>query len=67
MGEAGTSYNAAEIEQKLAAKGSEFRDLTDRLNRLSNADPVVAQLRAEASTALTGGLFERADQLLAEV
>jgi hypothetical protein len=27
MGEAAASYNAAEIEQKLAAKASEFRDL----------------------------------------
>jgi len=66
MGEAAASYNAAEIEQKLGAKASEFRDLTDRLNRLSNADPVVAQLRAGASTALGGGSFERADQLLAD-
>ena len=66
MGEAAASYNAAQIEQKLAAKASEFRELTDRLNRLSNDDPVVAQLRAEASTALAGGSFERADQLLAE-
>ena len=66
MGEAAASYNADEIEQKLAAKASEFRDLTDRLNRLSNADPVVTQLRAEASTALTSGLFEQADKLLAD-
>ena len=66
MGEAAASYNAAEIEQKLTAKASEFRDLTDRLNRLSNADPVVAQLRAEASTALASGSFEQADQLLAD-
>jgi tetratricopeptide (TPR) repeat protein len=66
MGEAAASYNAAEIEQKLAAKASEFRDLADRLNRLSNADPVVVQLRAEASTALATGTFERADQLLAD-
>jgi hypothetical protein len=66
MGEAAPSYDAAEIEQKLVAKASEFRDLTDRLNRLSNADPVVSRLRAEASAALTSGLFERADQLLAD-
>ena len=66
MGEGAASYNAAEIEQKLAAKASEFRDLTDRLNRLSNADPAVAQLRAEASTALASGSFERADQFLAD-
>jgi tetratricopeptide (TPR) repeat protein len=66
MGEAAASYNAAEIEQKLGAKASEFRELTDRLNRLSNDDPMVTQLRAEASTALAGGSFERTDQLLAE-
>ena len=66
MGEAADSLNAAEIGQKLAAKASEFRDLNDRLNRLSTADPVVARLRAEASTALTNGSFERADQLLAD-
>jgi tetratricopeptide (TPR) repeat protein len=66
MGEAAASYNAAEIEQKLEAKASEFRDLTDRLNRLSNVDPVVAQLRREASSALASGSFERADKLLAD-
>ena len=31
MGEAAAAYSAAEIEQKLAAKASEFRDLTERL------------------------------------
>jgi hypothetical protein len=66
MGEAAAAYSAAEIEQKLAAKASEFHDLTDRLNRLSNADPVVARLRAEASTELDTGSFKRADQRLAE-
>jgi tetratricopeptide (TPR) repeat protein len=66
MGEAAASYDAAEIEQKLVAKASEFHDLTDRLNRLSNADPVVSRLRAEASSALTSGLFERGDELLAD-
>jgi hypothetical protein len=45
MGEAAESYDGAEIERKLTAKASEFRDLSDRLNRLSNADPVVARLR----------------------
>jgi hypothetical protein len=66
MGEAAASYDAAAIEQKLAAKATEFRDLTDRLNRLSNSDPVVSRLRAEASAALSNGSFERADQLLAD-
>jgi hypothetical protein len=66
MGELAASYDAAEIEQKLTAKAAEFRDLTDRLNRLSNSDPVVSRLRAEASAALNNGLFERADQLLAD-
>jgi Tetratricopeptide repeat len=66
MGEATASYDAAVIEQKLAAKAAEFRDLADRLNRLSNSDPVVTQLRAEASNALARGSFERVDQLLAD-
>jgi tetratricopeptide (TPR) repeat protein len=66
MGEAADSLNAGEIEKKLSAKASELRELTDRLNRLSNADPVVTRLRAEASTALRSGSFERADQLLAD-
>ena len=66
MGEATASYDAAVIEQKLAAKAAEFRDLADRLNCLSNSDPVVTQLRAEASKALARGSFERVDQLLAD-
>jgi tetratricopeptide (TPR) repeat protein len=66
MGEVAASYDAAGIEQKLAAKATEFRDLTDRLNRLSNSDPVVSRRRAEASAALSNGSFERADQLLAD-
>jgi exonuclease VII small subunit len=66
MGEAAASYDAGEIEQKLGAKAAEFRELNDRLNRLSNADPVVTQLRAEASAALASGLFDRADQFLAD-
>jgi tetratricopeptide (TPR) repeat protein len=66
MGETAASYDAAEIEQKLVAMASEFRDLTNRLNRLSNADPIVSRLRGEASAALTRGLFEEVDQLLAD-
>ncbi len=65
MGEAADS-NAAEMAQKLTAKASEFRELTDRLNRLSNIDPEVARLRKEAAAALAEGLFAKADQLLAE-
>jgi hypothetical protein len=59
------SPNFAQIEQKLTATASKFRELTDRLNRLSNADPDVARLRKEASAALAEGLFAQADQLLA--
>jgi hypothetical protein len=66
MGEAADSLNSDEIEHKLVAKASDFRDLTARLNRLSNADPSVTRLRAEASTALANGSIERADQLLAD-
>jgi hypothetical protein len=66
MGEAADSSNAAEIAQKLTAKASEFRALTDRLNRLSNIDPEVTRLRKEAAVALAEGLFARADQLLGE-
>ena len=65
MGETAESSNAAEIEQKLTATASKFRELTDRLDRLSNADPDVARLRKEASAALAEGLFAQADQLLA--
>lgn len=66
MDEAAETLNAAEIEQKLAAKASEFRDLKDRLNQLSNGDPVVTRLRHDASAALDSGLFAKADQFLAE-
>jgi pimeloyl-ACP methyl ester carboxylesterase len=65
MGETAESSNAAEIEQKLTATASKFRELTDRLDRLSNADPDVARLRKEASAALAEDLFAQADQLLA--
>ena len=65
MGEAAESSNAAEIAQKLTAKASEFGNLNDRLNRLSNADPEISQLRQAAAEALKKGRFAEADGYLA--
>ncbi len=65
MGEAAESYSAAEIEQKLTVKASEFVSLNDRLNRLSNADPETSRLRHAAAAALRKGSFAEADACLA--
>jgi tetratricopeptide (TPR) repeat protein len=65
MGEAAPLADPKEIEQKLKDKAKEFKELTERLNRLSNADPEVLQLRQAAATALSLGRFVEADGHLA--
>jgi tetratricopeptide (TPR) repeat protein len=65
MGDIAENADAEEIVQKLSAKAEEYKALTDRLNRLSNADPDVARLRKEAAEALKSGRFAQADALLA--
>jgi tetratricopeptide (TPR) repeat protein len=65
MGEEAEKATAEEVQKKLTAKAAEFKELTDRLNRLSNADPEVARLRREAADALTKGRFKEADAHLA--
>jgi hypothetical protein len=67
MGEAAGSYNAAEIEQKLAARASEFRDLTRRSATGSRASestlrartltPTLSRRREERPLARTQGLL----------
>jgi len=56
---------ATDTMERLAGRARDFRRLTDRLNRLSNADPAVTELRREAATALSDGRFTEADARLA--
>ena len=65
MGDAPQDFDAAQIEEKLRAKASEFKALSERLNRLSSNDPEVTRLRHAAAEALKGGLFAEADAHLA--
>jgi tetratricopeptide (TPR) repeat protein len=65
MGELADTLDAAQVGEKLKAKATEFKALTDRLNRLSNDDPQVFRLRQEAATALEAGKFAQADAHLA--
>jgi tetratricopeptide (TPR) repeat protein len=65
MGETVETVDPEQIAQKLTAKAGEFRALTDRLNRLSNADPEVLRLRQAAAEALSKGRFAEADAHLA--
>ncbi|MFD0935963.1 tetratricopeptide repeat protein, partial [Methylobacterium trifolii] len=65
MGEVAQAADAAEIEQRLKAKAAEFRDLAERLSRLSNDDPEVVRLRQASADALGRGRFAEADAHLA--
>ena len=66
MGEAAESADAGQIAEKLSTKAEEFKSLTKRLNRLTNADPEITRLRKTAAVELTKGRFAKADALLAE-
>jgi tetratricopeptide (TPR) repeat protein/pimeloyl-ACP methyl ester carboxylesterase len=65
MGTVATTADQAEISRLLTAKAAEFNALTERLNRLSDADPEVARLRLAAADALKRGQFAEADSSLA--
>ena len=49
----------------LATKAAEFIALTEQLNRLTNHDPAVHQLRQQAAAELAAGRFDMADELQA--
>ncbi len=65
MGELAVTLDAGQVAEKLKAKAVEFKDLTDRLNRLSNDDPEVQRLRRAAAASLSAGRFAQADADLA--
>lgn len=65
MGESAGDLDAGEIGRRLAAKAVEFKALVDRLNRLSNDDQAVLDLRRQAAAALRKGQFAQADAHLA--
>lgn len=65
MGDSAAGDDAALIERRLRQKAAEYRELVDRLNRLSNDDPEVGRLRSEAAKALGRGDFAQADGKLA--
>jgi tetratricopeptide (TPR) repeat protein len=65
MGDLADAVDAGEIVKSLTAKAGEFKELTERLNRLSSDDPDVARLRQEAAEALKSGHFAEADARLA--
>ncbi len=66
MGEMAGALDAGQVADKLKAKAAEFKALTERLERLSNADPAVSRLRQSATDALKGGRFGQADAHLAD-
>lgn len=65
MGEAATTTDSGEIGRLLTKKAGEFKALTERLNRLTDADPEVKGLRLSAADALKEGRFTDADSYLA--
>ena len=52
-------------EAALTAKAAEFTELTERLNRLTNDEPAVQNLRRQAAVELAEGRFDDADATLA--
>ena len=66
FGEQIAELDAFTIESKLRAKADDYRELTARLQRLTNADPRVQDLRGEAKRLLDQGDFAGADGRLAE-
>ena len=66
FGEQADTLGPPQIEARLRAKADEYRALKDRLDRLTNDDPRVANLRGEARVLIDAGRFEKADATLAE-
>lgn len=66
MGEAAETLGAEQIGESLMVKAAEFKSLTERLNRLSNADLEVLRLRKAAASELAKGRFSLTDDYLAE-
>lgn len=66
FGEQIAELDAFTIESKLRTKADDYRELTARLQRLTNADPRVQALRGEAKALLDRGDFAAADARLAE-
>ncbi|HEY1795951.1 MAG TPA: toll/interleukin-1 receptor domain-containing protein [Stellaceae bacterium] len=66
FGEAGAALDAAAIEARLRAKAGEYAELRDRLNRLSNDDPRVGELRQEAARLIAAADFVAADAALSQ-
>lgn len=54
------------VEAKLRAKTEEYRELSARLQRLTNADPRVQALREQAKTLIDHGAFAAVDARLAD-
>src|SRR6266404_1020663 len=65
MGEVAITADSGEIGRLLTKKAAEFKVLTERLSRLSDADPEVGRLRLLAADALKAGHFSEADSSLA--
>ncbi|QPF85346.1 hypothetical protein IC762_03150 [Bradyrhizobium genosp. L] len=65
MGAAATTKDPGEIGRLLMQKADEFKALTERLNRLSDSDPEVKNLRLAAAAALTEGRFADANSYFA--
>ena len=57
FGERLVDFDAVTIETRLRAKADDYRELTARLQRLTNADPRVQELRGEAKRLLDQGDF----------
>lgn len=65
FGEEAEALAPSELETRLQAKAGDYRDLAQRLTALSNADPAVTKLRADAKTHIDAGDFAAADAALA--
>jgi hypothetical protein len=66
FGELAAEMDAAELEQRLRAKAEEYRQLRERLDRLTNDDPRVQALRQKAGVQIGAGDFAGVDATLAD-
>jgi tetratricopeptide (TPR) repeat protein len=66
FGEQAGVLDAEGIERALNQKAEDYRNLKERLDRLSNDDPAVQALRREASCLIDAGDFAAADARLAD-
>ena len=64
LGDSDAPLDPAAIEQRLRAKADEYAALRERLNRLSNDDPRVQELRQLAASLIAAGDFAGADTAL---